>query len=173
MSRSAGVKPLSVAAFAKSLGLSTERVHELIVVGLPVLPSGRIDRPSALAWIHRSLIPSNEGLLSEANARVAKRIADLAAEVESARVEFEGRKKEYVKLSDVEAALSDALAGYHAKLFSLAGKLAPFVAAETSEKACLDLIKGAMVYALDQFIKERAAQQQQPAAQLNYTGVIH
>ena len=49
---------ITKAAFARELGISKARVSQLLQMGSPVLPNGRLDRGEALQWYRDNIIPS-------------------------------------------------------------------------------------------------------------------
>jgi hypothetical protein len=51
------VETITKAAFARELGISKPRVTQLIQMGLPELPNGRLDRGIALQWYADNIIP--------------------------------------------------------------------------------------------------------------------
>ena len=51
------VETITKAAFARELGVSKPRVSQLVQIGLPVLPNGRLDRRAALQWHRDNIIP--------------------------------------------------------------------------------------------------------------------
>lgn len=55
--RMPALEPLSKAAFARVVDLSRGRIKQLIASGLPVLPSGKIDRVAGQRWIDTRLDP--------------------------------------------------------------------------------------------------------------------
>ncbi len=51
------VASITKAAFARELEISKARVSQLLQMGLPVLPNGRLDRGAALQWYRDNIIP--------------------------------------------------------------------------------------------------------------------
>ena len=50
------VETITKAAFARELGVSKPRVTQMVQMGLPVLPNGRLDRRVVLRWRRDNII---------------------------------------------------------------------------------------------------------------------
>lgn len=57
------MEPLTKTAFAARLKVSKPRISQLIAQGMPVLPDGRIDVPSAVTWIEQHVDGSHHDSL--------------------------------------------------------------------------------------------------------------
>lgn len=128
---------LSKSAFAEHVGLTPSRVSQLIKVGFPVEPSGRIDVARGLAWIDDNLRPDRrrkdprDVQPAPPAAALSPRAARDVAEAEIAQAKA-SRLRE--RLIDRHAALRvietrarlerDALLGW-------VNRVAPLIAAET------------------------------------------
>ncbi len=50
-------RSITKAAFSREIGVSKARVSQLVKLGLPVMPSGRLDRQDALDWYRANITP--------------------------------------------------------------------------------------------------------------------
>ncbi|WP_374304866.1 hypothetical protein [Methylocella sp.] len=128
---------LSKSAFAAEVGLTPGRVSQLVKAGLPVAPSGRIDRAQGLAWLdanvraHRRRKDPRAPAPAEPAPALSPRAARDVAEAEIAQAKA-SRLRE--RLIDRRAALRVIEARARLERDALLGwvnRVAPLVAAET------------------------------------------
>lgn len=146
------------AAFARRIGVTPQRITQLVDRGMPVRPDGRIDVNTALAWLDENLDTSKRAggkRPAEAPATTAagpslaeaKRIHELV-KVQRAKLALERERGDLVSRNEVKVALFAWGRQERDSWLAWCRRVVPLVAAETGANA------GTLFAALDRHVRE-------------------
>lgn len=146
------------AELAALLGVSKPRISQLVKLGLPVRPDGRVDQAAALAWCDANLDPNRRRAVRppEADER-RSRLADVRAEAEAERLrglrlENERRAGNLVDRQAAEAAIFARARLERDAWLGWAARAAPALAAE------LDADQDRLGFELERLVRQQLAE---------------
>jgi hypothetical protein len=144
---------VSKAAFAEELGLTKARISQLIGLGLPVRPDGRLDRGEALAWYRANMSKTRRKTLRPADAEIEDPKRELLRlKIETAALELEKARGVLIDRAAAEKAIFERARLERDAHLAWISRAAPELAAETGADP------RAAFAALDRLMREHLAQ---------------
>src|SRR5687767_14474286 len=118
---------VSKAAFGRAVGISRQRVDQLIKNGLPVRPDGKVDLAAGSAWVKKNVATREPGA---AGNLVAGRLRKVDLETELLRLDLAKRQGELIELADAERAWGGMITRARSRFLSIPAGLSPEIAME-------------------------------------------
>jgi len=147
-------EPISKAELARRLHLSRGRISQLLSVGLPVRPDGRINFRQAAQWYRENIYPEQggwgegpRGLRNEPtppngrNQYATARLIELAFRAKLRRLEFEARAAKLVETAVVTERWQRIRAALELEIAAAPDRLAPRLVPLTDERQIRHLLQ--------------------------------
>ncbi|MEM1344118.1 MAG: hypothetical protein AAGI34_05995 [Pseudomonadota bacterium] len=142
---------MTKSAFARHIGSVPSRVTQMLADGMPVLPSGRIPREEALAWIEAN-VNRHEKPSEGDRARLARLKADLA------QLDLDQRSSKLIDRAEAERTIFEIARAERDAHLAFVARAAPVIAAQIG-------CDGARLFsALDAAMREHLADLRDPGA---------
>lgn len=151
---SASPSTLSKKAFGEAIGVSAGRVTQMIAMGLPVEPNGRIDLVRGRTWVTENIDPNRRrATLSEGSPLgfASSRAEREAADAKTARLKAERLEGNLIDRTAALRAIETRARAERDAWISWVNRVAPEVATET------DADLGAVAALLDRLVREQLA----------------
>jgi phage terminase Nu1 subunit (DNA packaging protein) len=130
-------KNISQSTFSKILGVSRQRVSQMVDAGLPTEPDGQIDRTAGLAWVKRNVLKKKDAGPS----LIVVRVETELLKQELLRIELAEKQGEVVSVEASGEAWGGMIMACRSRLLAIPSKLGPVVASESDPNLCQEAIR--------------------------------